>query len=225
MGQRLIITIQNKEQTLAKAYYHWSRYTTPGLLLGCTAVDHYAEAIAQTTAKYVNLYAFDKEMVVENKINTLVACLMLFGTGAGLMNNPKTDTAPEIDAFVTHYPVINYMIATNHSDGLIAITEKGMEQMQKYSEADMTIDIHSKCVDVSGLFFDMAEEENDVDKKPYEKAAIPEEYDLERITFDQLIPFTDTIISAIMDNDCYEFSYRDKRLGAKDSRVIANPKN
>lgn len=221
MGQRLIITVKNKEQNLVKAYYHWSGYTTSGLLLGCAAVDHYAEAIAQTTAKYINLYAFDREAVVENKIDTLVGCFMLFGTGAGLMNDPKTDTTPEIEAFMAHYPAINYTIAANHSDGVIAITEKGMEQIQKCSNAastDIIIDIHSKCVDVSGLFFNVAEEENNTNKEPGEIADIQEEYDLEHITFDQFAAFTDTIVSAIMDNNCYEFYYRDKNLGVIESR-------
>lgn len=160
---------------------------------------------------------------MDNKINTLTACFMLFGTGAGLMNDTETDAVPEINTFMTHYPAINYMVAANDSYGLIAITENNMERLQKYAEADMTVDIHSKSVNISGLFFDMSEEENDANKKPGKKAAIPEEYDLERITFEQFPAFTDTILSAIMDDDCYEFSYRDKRLGAIDSRLTTNP--
>lgn len=220
MGQRLVITIKNAEQTLAKAYYHWSGYTTSGLLLGCTAVSHYGEAIAGTTAGHIDLHASGGDV---DKNRTLVACLMLFGTGAGLMNDPKTDTTPEIDAFLEHYPDISYRMAVNNSNGLIAITENGMAQIQKHAEADMSVDIHSRCVDVSGLFFDMAEEgEDDVNKKPGKKAVIPQEYDLEHIAFDRFPAFTDTILSAIMDDDCYEFSYRDKRLGARHSRMIAN---
>ena len=156
MGQRLVITIKNEQKDLAKAYYHWSGYTSSGLQISNLAIQHYMEAVGQT-AEFCTLQAIMKTASepINTSLDLLTACSMLFGTRAGLLNeyDKETDKNPEIDAFTEAYPSVNYMIGVNRNDGIIGITETGMEHLQKWSEADVIINIQTKTVDVSGLFF------------------------------------------------------------------------
>ena len=218
MGQRLVITIKNDKQDLAKAYYHWSGYTSSGLQISNMAIQHYTEAI-EKTAEFCTLQAISQTITktdhvkLNQSMDLLTACSMLFGTRAGLSNEYNTETSknPEINAFTDAYPGVNYMVSVNRNDGIISITEKGMENLQKWSEADVVIDIHNKIIDVSGLFFnyDDSDDENDEERM---RTNIPETYDIEKLSFEEFPKFIKTIIGAIL-NRCYDFEYNGNHLG------------
>ena len=222
MGQRLVITIKNDKQDLAKAYYHWSGYTSSGLQISNMAIQHYTEAI-EKTAEFCTLQAISQTITKTDHVKSdqsmdlLTACYMLFGTRAGLSNEYDTETAknPEIAAFTDAYPGVNYMISVNRNDGIISITEKGMGHLQKWSEADVVIDIHNKIIDVSGLFFNYADSDDENDDEGNEKhisTSIPGTYDIEKLSFEEFPKFIKTIIVAIS-NKCYDFEYNGNHLG------------
>ena len=214
MGQRLVITIKNEQKDLAKAYYHWSGYTSSGLQISNLAIQHYMEAVGQT-AEFCTLQAIMKTASepINTSLDLLTACSMLFGTRAGLLNeyDKETDKNPEIDAFTEAYPSVNYMIGVNRNDGIIGITETGMEHLQKWSEADVIINIQTKTVDVSGLFFSYDDSDTEDDEE-HMCTDIPETYDIAKISFEEFPKFVKTITDALSDK-CYDFEYKGDHLG------------
>ena len=217
MGQRLVITIKNDKQNLAKAYYHWSGYTSSGLQISNMAIQHYTEAI-EKTAEFCTLQEISQKITKTNHVKSdqsmdlLTACYMLFSTRAGLSNEYDTETTknPEIAAFTDAYPSVNYMIGVNRNEGIISITEKGMDHLQKWSEADVVIDIHNKIIDVSGLFFNYTDSDDEDDEK-HITTSIPGTYNIEKLSFEEFPKFIKTIICAIS-NRCYDFEYNGDHL-------------
>ena len=218
MGQRLVITIKNEKKNLAKAYYHWSGYTSSGLQISNIAIQHHVYAIGQAV-EFCTLQAIIKNTMkttsepLTQSLDLLTACSMLFRTRAGLSNeyDKATSTNPEIDAFVEAYPGVNYTIGVNRNDGIIGITKEGMTHLQEWSEADVIINIHSKTVNVSGLFFDY-DDSNNEDDEDHMCTDIPETYDMTQISFEEFPKFVKTVTGAISD-ECYDFKYKNNHLG------------
>ena len=112
MWQRLVITIEDKNGLLAKAYYHWSGYTSSGLAITNIAVKHFESAVrtaAYTMAiqRITNTDMAEDDFVHRTKV--AIACHMLFTTNAGL---ETTETSPEDEAFKNMFPGCNYMVGT-----------------------------------------------------------------------------------------------------------------
>ena len=153
MGQRLNIQIEmdipdsNESKVLANAYYHWSGYTNTAYELVKMIVDS-------------GIHELDIPDPVEQAIR------MLEATGAGLIEDEFTDA----------YPESKYKKATSRNDGLIAISEKGIEKTQKWEEARVTINLTTKMVDMGGVYYLDEVDEEDEDET---LENIPElEYDL-----------------------------------------------
>ena len=85
---------------------------------------------------------------------------MLEVTGAGLTKDEFTETYPESE----------YKLSTNRNDGLIAISEKGIEETQKWKEARVTINLSTGMVDMGGVYYldevDEEDEDEDVENIP-----------------------------------------------------------
>ena len=147
MGQRLNIQIEmdipdsNESKVLANAYYHWSGYTSSAYEL--------VKMIADSS-----IYCLYIQDPVEKAIR------MLEVTGAGLTKDEFTET----------YPESKYKLATNRNDGLIAISEKGIEETQKWEEARVTINLSTGMVDMGGVYYldevDEEDEDEDVENIP-----------------------------------------------------------
>lgn len=220
MGQRLIVTIENNDKVLAKAYYHWSGFTTSGLKTGVLAVEHFEKAIEKSAAYYAQNKTPEQD--IQGEPDTLTACYMLFNTKAGLSRHPDANPYSEMDAFLKKYPNADYLEARDRDDGLVGITEEEMDDMSKWAEADVTINLHTKCVDVSGLFPEIYEEDDEYEddeekedswyKDEDGEMMIPDEYDIDRIPFDKLSAFAGMIEDAVISGQ-YNFGYRDMHLG------------
>src|SRR5574344_168562 len=144
MGQRLNIQIEmdipnsGEAKVLANAYYHWSGYTSSAYEL--------VNKIVQSGA-----YSLDILDPVEKAIRLLEV------TGAGLTKDEFTET----------YPESKYKLSTNRNDGLIAISEKGIEETQNWEEARVTINLSTGMVDMGGVYFlDEVEEEETTEDIP-----------------------------------------------------------
>ena len=131
MGQRLNIQIEannpttDKTEVLANSYYHWSGYTYSAFEL----VNKMVES---------GIYKLDILDPVEKAIRLLEA------TGAGLTKDELTDT----------YNTPKYMLATSRNDGLIAISEKGINDTVDWEEARVTINLTTGSINMSDMFYD-----------------------------------------------------------------------
>jgi hypothetical protein len=119
MGQRLVITIKNGDEDLAKIYYHWSAYTFSALL---------------ETKKIINcIYNHQGETISEMKLRLIK---FLEDNGGGIKGDQS-----EFDYIKKMYPKeIFKEDGYSRNNGLIALSEKGKEDLQYWSEGD--IDIH-----------------------------------------------------------------------------------
>lgn len=121
MGQRLNIEIYSGDEVLANSYYHWSGYTSSALNLTNTIIENF------------------EKIQEENKV--LRAIRLLETTGARL-------TIEEINYANSKGIKKTFEPAKSRNDGLIAISNKGIENTRLWEEARVKIDIENKTVDL-----------------------------------------------------------------------------
>ena len=133
MGQRLNIEICNSTRTLANAYYHWGAYTDSALEYTAEIIDAYHNLSGQITDEL--------QLVVK----------LLEATGAGITDEEKERMThdPDFD-----FSGINFSSAIDRNEGLIAVTEKGMEETRSWEEGRVTINIEEAnfCFDVVSYY-------------------------------------------------------------------------
>ena len=135
MGQRLNIQIEandtdtNETKVLANCYYHWSGYTS-------SAMELVYEMVSS------GIYNLDISDPIEKAIRLLEA------TGAGLAEDELTDT----------YNTPKYKVSTDRDLGLIAISEKGINETRKWEESRVTINLTTGSIDMSDMFYDVTDE-------------------------------------------------------------------
>lgn len=118
MGQRLVVTIHNNDKELAKIYYHWSAYS------------HCALYRAQ---EIVNCIYNSKDESEKDMLLRLIR--FCEESGGGIRWDEK-----EIEYIKSLYPGETFREEGQHrSYGLIALSEDGMEDLQKWSEGDLHI--------------------------------------------------------------------------------------
>ena len=153
MGQRLNIQIEmaipnsGESKVLANAYYHWSGYTSS----------------AYELVKYIADSPYSgKECTFTDPVEKAIR--MLETTGAGLTK----------DEFTEAYPESKYKLSTNRNDGLIAISEEGIQETQSWEEARVTINLSTGMVDMGGVYYlyevdkiDNEEEEEEIPELEY----------------------------------------------------------
>jgi len=123
MGQRLNIEIHNDGEPLANAYYHWSAYTTSAMYLSEIIIDEYNELVN-----------------IGRKIDHSMAIELLEATGAQV-------TPEELEHAQKAAPNRTYNTGASRTDGLIAVSEKGMAETRFYEEGRVVIDISTGCVE------------------------------------------------------------------------------
>lgn len=155
MGQRLnleiVKSINNKDEVLANAYYHWSGYTRSANHLANIVL----EEIQNTDSK-----------IMEIEDNKLKAIRLLELTGALI-------TSTEYSYISSLYQNEEFEIASSRNDGLIATSPNGVEVNRRSEEGRITIYldellINANCHWVSNNLEEFVSWEDDEDKK-YEK--------------------------------------------------------
>ena len=120
MGQRLVISIETMGEPIAKIYYHWSAYTVSALY---------------ETKDVVNcIYNHQDETIKELQLRLIRFCE---GNGGGIDGKKE-----EFEYIQKMFP--NETFKTDdysRNRGLIALSEKGMDDMQSWSEGDVIIDL------------------------------------------------------------------------------------
>lgn len=126
MGQRLVVTIEKGEKSIAKIYYHWSAYTY--------------NALYETRNIINEIYSHEDKTESELLLRLIRFCE---NNGGGIDGVPS-----EFDYIRDLYP--NEMFKDrdiNRSNGLIALSSQGMADMQGWSEGDVYIDLDTDQVD------------------------------------------------------------------------------
>lgn len=122
MGQRLVCTVTKGERKLCNIYYHWSAYTYSALL---------------ETKKIIDcIYNHKDETERELQLRLIRFCE---NNGGGITGNRGLN---EFHYIQNLYPNEEFKSeGIDHNDGLIALSEKGMADLQSWSEGDVYINI------------------------------------------------------------------------------------
>ena len=130
MGQRLVITVRNNGEELAKIYYHWSAYTVSALW----------EASKLANCIYNHIDETEKEL----KLRLIRFC---YENGGGISGEDY-----EFEYIRNMYPdEIFKEDGYSRSNGLISLSEKGMQEAQEWSEGDIYFDIDDETI-INGVF-------------------------------------------------------------------------
>lgn len=128
MGQRLVVTIEKNEKAIAKIYYHWSGYT--------------GDSLYRTRDIIHCIYNHKDETEKELQLRLIRFCEE---NGGGITG---TEEYREFEYIQNLFP--NETFKTNdygRSNGLIALSEKGMLGLQRWSEGDVFINLDTDQVD------------------------------------------------------------------------------
>jgi hypothetical protein len=117
VGQRLNIEIIKNGKTLANAYYHWSAYTSSSLQL--------TQSIIQ------------KKDDIQHENDIIRAVRLLEITGALLTSDEIEKMNNNVDSFET---------ATSRNDGIIAISESGINTTRRWEEGRVEINLDDETV-------------------------------------------------------------------------------
>ena len=130
MGQRLVVTINKNDRHICKIYYHWSAYSHSALY---------------KVRELVNCI-YNSEDETENE---LLLRLIRFceKNGGGIRADDK-----EFEYIQELYPNETFKKEDySRNYGLIALSEKGMEDLQYWSEGDVEIDLDEEMIH-NGVF-------------------------------------------------------------------------
>ena len=167
MGQRLVITVQKNEKELAKIYYHWSAYTTSALYEARDLINHLKDDYKSERDLQLDLIRF-----VE-------------GRGGCIYGS---EGSKEFNKIQEIFPDEDFSSNGSRNEGLIAITEDGMDDIQMWSEGDLIIDLDDNLITNEVLdYYRNIEQFNKYYEEDYTLDKIPElENDIEYIHFDNL---------------------------------------
>ena len=178
MGQRLNIEILKCERVLANAYYHWSGYTSSSLSLTKLVMD--------------NIDEINKD---DDEIITAVRLLEM--TGARL-------TKEELESSNLK---INFETCEDRSQGLIAVSKKGIRETRQWEEGRVEIDLDSKTINFNCIWSSSKEEFDD--DTPYDDIpVIDDEFDFSVIPFDKIDDII-TLIKKTMESNSFNFRFKD----------------
>jgi hypothetical protein len=128
MGQRLVVTIEKNQKAIAKLYYHWSAYT--------------GDALYKTRDIIDCIYNHQDETEKEMLLRLIHFCEK---SGGGIKGGFENE---EWDYITSMYPNEEFK---KHdicrSNGIIALSDEGMTDMQRWSEGDVYINLDEDRVD------------------------------------------------------------------------------
>lgn len=182
MGQRLNIEITKNGNVLANSYYHWSAYSDCALNI---------------TTKIIMEYDYIKRnLKTSHNEDLLFAIKLLEETGAG-MNEEEMAIAKEK---IGYDEIIKFKECKNRNEGIIAITEKEIEDTRFWEEGRVTIDVETKKINFNVLHsFD----EEDVEEYKAEGNEFKEiNINFEEIEFENIFE-----IKAFVDKSNYNEQY------------------
>jgi len=184
MGQRLVITVIQNEEDIAKIYYHWSAYSLSAL---------------QETREVLDCLLNN-----DNPIKDLRLRLIRFVESRGGCIDGGSESE-EFKAIQEMYPNEKFKSDGSRNEGLIALTEDGMNSIQSWSEGDVDINLDYGMIYNSVYWsddFDYYKEQWEEERKNLKLEDIPEyNINISEISFNEL----DNIISFLNKYHGYEY--------------------
>lgn len=170
MGQRLNIEFASKGETIANCYYHWSAYSHEALNLTQELVEVIKDRRVAETDIELAIRAFE-------------------ATGAGV--NPKEQLRiQQYDSLKN----LEIKKTTDRNNGLISLTQKGIEETRFWEEGRVTINLDTNTFDFKVYLF-YTKEEWEEDMQDFEGSLAlfinPEQFS--GIPFDQIYALFDLI--------------------------------
>lgn len=170
MGQRLVITANYKNQEIAKIYFQWSAYTVSALI----------EAYGLINAINIS----DCTTIEDLQLQLIRYC----ESNGGCVDGGAHSEEMQYVKFI--FPKEWFKDNGNRNQGLIAISDIGRDEIQRYSEGDLIIDFDNQ--EVSNCCYSSWDFE---EYKNYRKDEYEEEVDFSSIESLDLdlccIPFND----------------------------------
>lgn len=184
MGERLNIEVVKGNKLLANSYYHWSGYSNCAVNLTIEIVESF---------EYIKKYKVDN---VKNK-DILLAIRLLEATGAGTNESQISNTIKTIGLIDTNVEIKK---CKGRDEGIIEISEEGMNENRSWEESRVTIDIENQKIN-----FEAYQEIDEEDKKYYEEEAV--EFKNINVDFNN-IKFEDIFdLKAFIDKNYYNSQY------------------
>ena len=135
MGQRLVITLQKDGKDIAALYYHWSAYSI--------------SALQEVKPLLEYLQSEEKK---NSDYDPRLACLRFVqANGGGIDGGPKSEEFAYIRNLYPNEPLLEE--GYNRSDGLVSMSENGIDDLQSWSNGDVYIDLDKKMVENDVLNF------------------------------------------------------------------------
>lgn len=119
MGQRLVVTVNQYGKDIVKIYYHWSAYSLSAL---------------QEAREIINVLYDDENEEKDLRLRLIRFCE---SNGGGIDGGENSDEWKRISKMYPNEVFRKEGISRNC--GLIALSEEDMEDMQGWSEGDITI--------------------------------------------------------------------------------------
>ena len=127
MGQRLVCTVTKNEKEICKIYYHWSAYTISALYEAQKIVDCICERTNET----------EKDL----QLRLIRFCEENGGGISGFEGGREHTYIQEM------FPNCTFrQDGYSRNNGLIALSETGMQDLQDWSEGDVTIDVDAQMI-------------------------------------------------------------------------------
>mgnify|MGYP004597477397 CR=1 FL=1 len=162
MGQRLVVQVQHLGENIACIYYHWSAYTVSALW---------------EARKIWNCICDEDDGSVHDLLLRLIR--MVEKDGGGIDGGGNSEEFKKIQSM---FPNASFKTENiNRSDGLIALSEKGMGEMLGWAAGTITIDIDEETIE-NNVFWECTLEE------------YQEEHELKNVSIDDF-PELDTDLS------------------------------
>lgn len=158
MGQRLNIEIMSGNKILTNAYYHWSAYSETAIEMTKNIINEYYE--------------------INEKNEIFKAVKLLECTGAGVNDEEKN--------LIKNNPLLNSLImqnSINRNEGLLSVSEEGMQKTRYWEEGRVTIHIDTETFDFNVLCRIGIDEYEEVYERKVEDVPFIENFSFDHILF------------------------------------------
>ena len=159
MGQRLVVTVSNYGEDIAKIYYHWSAYSLSAL---------------QEVRDIINVLYDDENAEYDIRLRLVRFCEK---NGGGIKGGKDSDEWKYITRFYQNEAFKEENISRNY--GLIALSEDGMADLQSWSEGDVYINIdENEVINYVNCTYESIDE--------YNKERLKWDYDFKELTLNNI---------------------------------------
>lgn len=127
MGQRLVINVKNNDDTFASIYYHWS---------ACSV-----SALCEANRLLKNFFSEDFMQIEDESLRLI----RIVESGGGVIYGGKG--SKEYLEILKRYPEEKFRETGNRNEGLIALTQRGREDINHWAEGFLNISLNNQTLE------------------------------------------------------------------------------